>query len=110
MNEINGPSLKKLFLTFMKLGATAFGGGFAAVPIMFHEVVGIYNWLDKKALNGILCCFVGLLLVVVWHFSLDIHWNLYSILLAVSAFTVLLLNIEVVWVIVGGIIASFFMN
>jgi chromate transporter len=32
----------------------AFGGGFASVPLMFHEVVNINSWLDSKTfLDGI---------------------------------------------------------
>jgi chromate transporter len=32
----------------------AFGGGFASVPLMFHEVVNVYGWMDSKTfLNGI---------------------------------------------------------
>ena len=32
----------------------AFGGGFASVPLMFHEVVNVNSWMDSKTfLNGI---------------------------------------------------------
>jgi chromate transporter len=32
----------------------AFGGGFASVPLMFHEVVNVNHWMDNKAfLDGI---------------------------------------------------------
>jgi chromate transporter len=32
----------------------AFGGGFASVPLMFHEVVNVNSWMDSKSfLNGI---------------------------------------------------------
>ena len=32
----------------------AFGGGFASVPLMFHEVVNVHSWMDSKTfLNGI---------------------------------------------------------
>jgi chromate transporter len=32
----------------------AFGGGFASVPLMFHEVVNVNSWLDSKTfLDGI---------------------------------------------------------
>jgi len=32
----------------------AFGGGFASVPLMFHEVVNVFGWMDGKTfLNGI---------------------------------------------------------
>ncbi len=32
----------------------AFGGGFASVPLMFHKVVQVNNWLDSQTfMNGI---------------------------------------------------------
>ena len=32
----------------------AFGGGFASVPLMFHEIVGVRNWMDSQTfMNGI---------------------------------------------------------
>jgi len=37
-----------------KIDVFAFGGGFASVPLMFHEVVDIRRWLDGQTfLNGI---------------------------------------------------------
>jgi chromate transporter len=165
-----------LSTVMLRIDLFAFGGGFAAVPVMFHEIVGIFNWMDKKtfldgiilgqitpgsiiiaatfvgylkygtigslvatisvftpsflilmgmvpfldrlkaypqfdkAVNGILCSFVGLLIVVVWHFGVDISWSFPNIALAVVAFGVLLLNIEVAWVILGGILCSYLIN
>ncbi len=165
-----------LSTVMLRIDLFAFGGGFAAVPVMFHEIIGIFNWLDKKtfldgivlgqitpgsiiiaatfigymkygipgsiiatiyvftpsflilmglvpffdrlrkypqfsrAVNGILCSFVGLLIAVVWHFGMDITWNPFSIVLAIAVFIVLLFKVEVVWVILGGIVVSFFVH
>ena len=48
---------RKLFdlATLMfRIDLFAFGGGFASVPLMFHEVVGVRSWLDGPTLlNGI---------------------------------------------------------
>jgi chromate transporter len=48
---------RKLFdlATLMfRIDLSAFGGGFASVPLMFHEVVDVHSWLDAKTfLNGI---------------------------------------------------------
>jgi chromate transporter len=34
----------------LKVDLFAFGGGFGSVPLMFHEVVNVRNWLDSKTL------------------------------------------------------------
>lgn len=40
------PHLGVLALVFMKVDALAFGGGFAAIPLMFREVVEVRPWLE----------------------------------------------------------------
>jgi chromate transporter len=38
----------------MKVDVFAFGGGFASVPVMFHQVVDVRNWMDSKTfMDGI---------------------------------------------------------
>jgi len=38
----------------LKVDIFAFGGGFASVPLMLHEVVGVRGWLDSKTfMDGI---------------------------------------------------------
>lgn len=39
--------LKNLFLTFAKIGAFTFGGGWAMISIIEREVVDKHHWLDK---------------------------------------------------------------
>lgn len=39
--------LFKLFLTFMKIGAFTFGGGWAMISIIEREIVDKHNWLRK---------------------------------------------------------------
>ncbi len=36
-----------LFLTFMKIGAFTFGGGYAMIPIMQREVVDVKHWVTE---------------------------------------------------------------
>jgi chromate transporter len=46
--------LFQLALLMMKIDCIAFGGGFASVPLMFHEVVQVRSWMDGPTfLNGI---------------------------------------------------------
>lgn len=40
--------LLKLFLTFFKIGAFTFGGGWAMISIIQREVVEKHRWLDKE--------------------------------------------------------------
>jgi len=38
----------------LKIDLFAFGGGFASVPLMFHEIVEVRSWMDSQTfLNGI---------------------------------------------------------
>jgi hypothetical protein len=41
--------LCELATLMLKVDVFAFGGGFASVPLMHHEVVGVYRWLDSRA-------------------------------------------------------------
>lgn len=46
--------LFKLATLMLKIDTFAFGGGFASVPLMLHEVVSVKGWMDYKTfINGI---------------------------------------------------------
>jgi chromate transporter len=48
------PSLFVLATTMARIDLFAFGGGFAALPLMFHEVVEVNSWLDSATfINGL---------------------------------------------------------
>ena len=36
----------QLFLSFLQIGAFSFGGGYAALPLIQHQVVELHNWLS----------------------------------------------------------------
>ena len=40
--------LFKMFITFFKIGAFTFGGGYAMIPIIQEEVVSKRNWIDDS--------------------------------------------------------------
>lgn len=44
-------SILDLFLTFMKIGAFSFGGGYAMLPILSKELVEKKGWTDDKELT-----------------------------------------------------------
>lgn len=46
--ERNEARLGNLFLTFMKIGAFTFGGGWAMISIIQREVVDKHRWLDTE--------------------------------------------------------------
>ena len=169
---IADPRLFKLAVLMAKIDISAFGGGFASVPLMFREVVDVRHWLDgltlmngialgqvtpgpivitatfigyllygplggivatisvflpsflvivgvapyydrlrvsghfQKAIAGILCSFVGLLLSVTVRFAMNVSWDLRHILLAVAAFVALRLKANILWVVLIGTIIS----
>jgi chromate transporter len=48
------PDLFALAATMARVDLFAFGGGFAALPLMFHEVVEVHSWLDSATfINGL---------------------------------------------------------
>lgn len=36
-----------LFLTFFKIGAFSFGGGYAMIPLMQEEIIEVHNWISS---------------------------------------------------------------
>jgi chromate transporter len=166
---------RKLFdlaAIMFRIDLFAFGGGFASVPLMFHEIVEARSWMDSqtflngialgqitpgpivitatfvgyilyglvgavvatvsvflpsflivngitpyfdrlrrsiyfsRAIDAILCSFVGLLLAVTFRFGSNISWDISRALLATAAFIALLWNVEIIWIVLAGIVVS----
>jgi chromate transporter len=166
---------RKLFdlsVLLLRIDLTAFGGGFASVPLMLHEVVDVRHWLDfstfmngiilgqatpgpivitatfigyllyglpggviatvsiflpsfllviggfpffarlqssgifQRAVAGVLCSFVGLIVAVILRFAGNVAWDGKTILLAGAALVALLLKVDVFWVVLGGVVLS----
>lgn len=157
----------------LRIDLFSFGGGLAAVPIMYHELVDLFQWFDKqtffdgiilgqvtpgsiiiaatyegylhaglmgsiiaticvftpsfiilmaivpffdklrkhpffnKVINGILCSFTGLLVVVTYHFGIEIQWSLTKAIIVAAAFAALIYKVDVIWIILVGILISF---
>jgi len=103
------------FVGFLLYGP--FGATIAILAVFlpsFLIVVGIAPYFDKlrafsyfnKAVSSILSSFVGLLVAVTVLFALKVPWDFSRALIAVAAFIVLLLKVEVYWVIIIGIAIS----
>lgn len=161
-------SLFQLAALMLRIDLLAFGGGFASVPIMLHEIVEVRGWMDSqtfmngivlgqvtpgpivitatfigyqlggllggvvatisiflpsfllvigispifdrlrslpafnKAIGGVLCSFVGLILTVTIRFALDTSWDLLHILLASASLVALLRKVDILWVVLVG--------
>jgi chromate transporter len=47
-------TLFNLAILMFRIDLFAFGGGFASIPLMFHEIVEVRNWMDSQTfMNGI---------------------------------------------------------
>lgn len=46
--------LLQLFITFFKIGAFSFGGGYAMLPLIEKEVIQVHNWLTSTEFIDIL--------------------------------------------------------
>jgi chromate transporter len=159
----------------IKVDLFAFGGGFASVPLMLHEIVDVRHWLDsrtfmdgialgqvtpgpivitatfvgfkvagisgalvgtvavfapsflmvlttvpyldrlqssllfRRALQGVLASFVGLLGAVTISFSTAISWSVPMALIIAGAFLALRWKIDILWVVVAGAAISVFL-
>jgi chromate transporter len=164
-----------LAFTMTSIDIFAFGGGFAALPLMFHQVVDVHAWLDSttflngialgqvtpgpivitatfvgflayglpgaivatfgifvpsfliviglapyfdrlrdspiyyRIFRGILFSFVGLLVSVTIKFGMGISWDIPTIILGVGTFVTLILGAEILWVVLAGVVISYFL-
>jgi chromate transporter len=163
-----------LAILMSKIDVIAFGGGFASVPLMFHEIVEVRSWMDgptflngivlgqftpgpivitatfvgylvrgflgaavatiaiffpsflilvgvapwfdrvrsspwfTRAIGGILCSFVGLLLTVTIRFALNVRWDWPHLVLGTVALAALVLKVDILWVVLAGTAISAF--
>lgn len=44
----------KLFLSFLKIGAFSFGGGYAAMPLIQNEVVSFHHWMSMSEFTDLI--------------------------------------------------------
>lgn len=168
------PQYFQLATVMLRIGFFSFGGGIGAVPLMYHEIVALFGWMDKqtltdgiilgqvtpgslvitatfagyyhlgfpgsiiatififvpsflvlmaiipffdrlslypnfsKIINGILCSFVGLLLVTTIHFGIDISWSPFEAIVGLVSLGLLMLRVSIPWLIAGGLVLSFF--
>ena len=78
----------------------------AMVP--YYDQLSSSLWFNR-AINGILCSFVGLLGSVAFHFASSMPGDPAHAIMAVAAFVALLSGIDVLWVILIGAVISVFL-
>jgi chromate transporter len=82
----------------------------------FLILIGVAPWFDQlrtspwftRAIDGILCSFVGLLFSVTIGFALNIDWGWPHMAVATGAFMALFLKVDLLWVILTGAAISAF--
>jgi chromate transporter len=82
----------------------------------FLMLIGTVTYYDRlssslrfnRAVNGILCSFVGLLGSVAFHFASNMPGDLAHTIMAVVAFITLLFGVDILWVILIGAVISVF--
>jgi chromate transporter len=103
------------FFGYMHFGIT--GSLIATIYVFtpsFLILMGLIPFFDKlrtysqfnRVLSGILCSFVGLLVIVTYRFTIGVHWNLVNILLALAAFIFLVRKVDAIWIVLSGVIVS----
>ena len=106
------------FFGYMHFGVL--GSIFATIAVFtpsFLILMGLIPFFDRlktypqfnRVVNGILCSFVGLLTIVTYRFAIGVHWNVYYIVFAVVALALLIRKVDVIWIILGGVLLSFFL-
>jgi chromate transporter len=43
-----------LFFTFLLIGSVSFGGGYAMLPVIEHQVVDLHNWMTIKQFTDVI--------------------------------------------------------
>ncbi len=70
------PTLSQLFLSFLKIGAFTFGGGYAMIPVFEREFVHRYKYLKEEEFNDVLVMVQSLPGIIAINFSVFIGLRL----------------------------------
>jgi chromate transporter len=116
-------TLFSLAVLMFRIDLFAFGGGFASVPLMFHEIVEVRNWMDSQTfMNGIVlgqvtpgpivitATFIGYLLGGLFGgviATLSIFLPSFTLVVAVSSYFDRLRTSPYFNKIIGGVLCSF---
>jgi chromate transporter len=79
-----------LAVLLSRIDLTAFGGGFASIPLMFHEIVDVNRWMDGPTfMNGIVLGQVtpGPIVITAAFIGYLLHGPLGGLVATISIFT-----------------------
>ena len=98
--------LIKMFLSFLKIGAFTFGGGYAMIPLIEEEVVNKNHWIEKEDFMDLLVISQSLPGALAINCSTFIGYKLGGILGGIIA----MLGVTLPSFLIILIIATFFMQ
>ena len=96
----------EIFLSIFKIGAFTFGGGYAMIPLIEHEVVINKKWLNKDEFMDVLVVAQSLPGAMAINASIFLGYRIAGILGAISALIAVILPSFIIII----LIAAFFMQ
>ena len=99
-------NLLKMFITFFKIGAFTFGGGYAMIPLIEEEVVNKKKWVEKQEFMDMLVISQSLPGPLALNCSTFIGYKISGVIGAVMA----ILGITLPSFLIITLIAAYFMQ
>jgi chromate transporter len=106
-------NLFDLAVLLFRIDLTAFGGGFASVPLMLHEVVDVHHWMDAATfMNGIVLGQVtpGPIVITATFIGYLLHCPLGGLIATISIFLPSFLIVMVIFPFFDRLRASVYFN
>jgi len=106
-------NLFDLAVLLFRIDLTAFGGGFASVPLMLHEVVDVHHWMDAATfMNGIVLGQVtpGPIVITATFIGYLLHGPLGGLIATISIFLPSFLIVMVIFPFFDRLRASVYFN
>ena len=106
-------NLFDLAVLLFRIDLTAFGGGFASVPLMLHEVVDVHHWMDATTfMNGIVLGQVtpGPIVITATFIGYLLHGPLGGLIATISIFLPSFLMVMVIFPFLDRLRVSVYFN
>ncbi len=96
---------KELFLTFLKIGAFTFGGGYAMIPLIKREIVEAKEWLTEEEMLDITAVAESTPGPLAVNTATFVGWRAAGTLGALAATVGVVLPSFVIMIVISGILA-----